>query len=60
MTISYFELLVGGIFTGVGAALGTYLANRYFVKRTGKIINEIKDRVENIEKGVENKIKKSL
>jgi hypothetical protein len=48
--VEYLSFLISGIFTGVGAGLGTFIANRYFVKRTSKLIESIQSKVNRIPK----------
>lgn len=38
----YLGLAVGGLFTGLGAALGTYLANKHVIDGTKKLIDKMK------------------
>ena len=42
MTLTNFiGLALTGLFTGIGAALGSYLANRHIIERTERVINRL-------------------
>jgi hypothetical protein len=43
----YLQLLVNGLFTGLGSALGTYLAARLFIQH----IERLEKRIKNTEEG---------
>lgn len=38
----YIGLALNGLFTGLGAALGTYLANKHVIENAKKLIQKIK------------------
>ena len=38
-----FEIIMNAMFTGFGVAIGTYLANSYFLKKLEKIIKKMRN-----------------
>ena len=38
----YFGMIIAGLFTGLGSALGNYLANKHILESLSKIKNAIK------------------
>ena len=38
----YLALALNGIFTGLGVAIGSYLANKHIIERGQKIVKKIK------------------
>lgn len=38
----YLALALNGLFTGIGSAIGAYLANKHVIERSKKIIEELK------------------
>lgn len=41
----YIAIIINGIFTGLGVALGTYFANNHIVKKTELLIKKIKNKL---------------
>jgi hypothetical protein len=41
----YFVLAINGIFTGIGVAVGTYIAQRHIIDKSQKIADKIKVKV---------------
>jgi hypothetical protein len=48
MSVDYVQIAMNGLFTGIGVAIGTYLANKHFIEKMEKGINNIKDRIKAI------------
>jgi len=38
----YIAIIVNGVCTGIGVAIGTYLANRFIIKKMERISNTLK------------------
>jgi hypothetical protein len=47
----YIALAINGIFTGLGVAIGTYLAQKYFIERPKKFAERIRNRFKKKETG---------
>ncbi|MDD3284268.1 MAG: hypothetical protein PHZ07_01605 [Patescibacteria group bacterium] len=43
----YIGMAISGIFTGIGVALGTYIANKYILEKTKKIAKALEDKLSN-------------
>ena len=41
----YIGMVISGLFTGIGVAFGTYLVNKYFVKKTEKIMKNLERKI---------------
>jgi hypothetical protein len=52
MTVSYIEIAVNGLFTGIGAATGTYLANKYIIRHEKKFEKRVLNKVNKVIKRV--------
>ena len=41
----YIGLAISGIFTGIGVAVGTYIAEKYILNKTKKLIKALEDKI---------------
>jgi hypothetical protein len=41
----YIGMAISGIFTGIGVAVGTYIAEKYILSKTKKIIKALENRL---------------
>ena len=41
----YVSMAIGGIFTGIGITIGTYIANNHLIKKTENSFKKLKNRL---------------
>lgn len=42
-------MAISGIFTGIGVAVGTYIAEKYILTKTKKLIKKLEDKIKDKE-----------
>lgn len=45
----YIGMAISGIFTGIGVAVGTYIAEKYILTKTKKLIKKLEDKIKDKE-----------
>jgi len=56
----YIGMIITGFFTGMGVATGAFLANKYFLKQSAKLVHGLEEKIKNLHSKTEKiaKVKK--
>jgi hypothetical protein len=49
----YIGMAISGIFTGIGVAIGTYIANRYIITHSQKVEKQFEERITQMQKRID-------